>query len=235
MSAKQTSSLSEVKQIMTAHIMYNSDNDDVQVPYIWYNRGDGVFLTWMEFLYPYTKNKDIFLNSAQATDQASYGATCTTSANPKVVSHYTMPMWIPYDFWNWWGTVMFSGFPVDANPLTGCAANQAARPWAACNGMTHVDEPASTAVLIPGYFVAYNRPSPALESNTIFGSACTTGYDPTKGTTSQVQVFRNGANYGMADGHAKWFATTNMNGNASRGHVYQGSTYPSSPYMIVEE
>jgi len=235
LAAKQTASLSETKQVMTAEIMYNTDADDNQVPYLWYNRGDGVYVTWMEFIYPYTKNAGIFLHNAASTSQGDYGATCASTANPKVVSHYIMPLWIRYDYWNWWGTVMFAGFPIDDNPLTGCAAGMAGRPFAACKGMTRVDEPANVAVLIPGYFVTYNRPSPAAESNTIFGSACTTGFDPTKGATSQVQVFKNGANYGMADGHSKWFQTQNMNGNASRPHSYGGANYPSSPFMVIEE
>jgi len=231
MAAKQTSSLSEVKQIMLAHMMYNNDNDDVQVPFIWYNRGDGVYLTWMEFIYPYTKNAAIFTNTAQSLAATTFSTGCSSTANPKVMSHYTMPMWVPYNYWTWWGVAMFCGFPVDANPASGCASGG----QQACAGMTHVAEPASVAAVIPGYFIDYDRPAPAAESNTIFGSACTTGFDPTKAATSNVQVFHNGANYGMADGHAKWFATTNMNGNGSRPHLYAGGTYPSSPYMIIEE
>jgi len=233
LAAKQTSSLSEVKQIMTSEIMYNTDNDDVQVPYLWYNRGDGVFITWMEMLYPYTKNKSIFLHNAASTSQGAYGATCTSTSSPTVMSHYIMPLWFNYQYWSWWGTVMFGGFPIDDNPLSNCSVGLPT--YGACKGMTHVDEPASATVLVPGYFVSYYRPAPALESNTQFGSACTTGFDPTKGATSAVQVFKNGGNYGMADGHAKWYVTTNMNANASRPHPYGGSNYPSSPYMVVIE
>jgi len=231
LAAKQTSSLSEVKQLMTAHIMYNTDYDDNQVPYLWYNRGDGVYLTWMEFIYPYTKNKSIFLHTAASTNQSAYGSPCSTSANPVVMSHYCFPMWINYQYWNWFGTVMFAGFPVDANPASGCTVPA----WGACKGMTRVDEPADTTVLIPGYFISYYRPAPAPESNTEFGSACTTGFDPTPTNSTAVDVFKLGGNNGMADGHAKWFLSRNFNGNASRPHIYAGGTYPSSPFMVVEE
>jgi prepilin-type N-terminal cleavage/methylation domain-containing protein/prepilin-type processing-associated H-X9-DG protein len=237
LAAKQTSGLSENKQITLANIMYTNDYDDTQVPYLWYQRSDGVYLTWMEWVYPYVKNTSLFLNSAQSTNQSAYGSPCSAGFNPKVVSHYVMPMWIDYQYWSWWGTVMFCGFPIESNAITDAPGQECATlpPWGTCTGFTRVPEPASVALIIPGYFVDYDRPAPAPESNTQFGSACTVGFDPTKGANSTVQVFRNGNNYGMADGHAKWYATTNMNANASRPHPYGGGTYPSSPYMVIEE
>jgi len=241
-SAKQTASLNSQKQIITSQIMYDTDNDDVAVPFVWYNRGDGVYLTWMEMINPYIKSKDLFINPGASQSQSAYGVNCGTAAttNPKVTSNYCMPMWIPYEYWNWFGTIMFAGFPVEENAISGCTAAGVAPYGGACLGATHVDEPANVSVVVPGYMVTYNRAAPALESNTQFGSACTTGFAPqhTVGgypIDTSIQVFRAGGNYAMADGHAKYFSTMNMNGNASRVHTIGTTNYPSSPYMVVKQ
>jgi prepilin-type N-terminal cleavage/methylation domain-containing protein/prepilin-type processing-associated H-X9-DG protein len=239
-SAKQTASLSSQKQIMMSHIMYATDNDDTQVPFLWYNRGDGVYVTWMEFVNPYVKNKDLFLSNAMSNDPNTFApGTCTPTSSPKVTSHYCMPLWLPYLYWGWFGTTMFCGFPSELNGASsGYISGYCTLAYAACTGFTRVENPANTSVTVPGYMISYNRPSPAPESNTQFGSACITGFGPQHGTSlpdPNIQVFRAGGNYGMADGHAKWFSTNNMNGNASHVHVYAGSNYPSSPFMIVRE
>lgn len=240
MSAKQSSSLSNNKQVTLSHIMYAGDYDDTQLDYLWHNRGDGEWTTWMEIVYPYVKNKGVFLNPGQSESPGTYVPTLTTtcpSANPRVSSHWVTPMWIKYDYWNWFGTVMFAGFPVENNASTAGACGQAAitaRPWSACRGFTTVDQAAQTALVIPGYMVSYERP---IANNNIFGWPCITGfgpYFPPNGpVNTQIQVYREGGNYGMADGHSKWFSVRNMNGNSSKVHVYGGANYPSSPYMVI--
>jgi prepilin-type N-terminal cleavage/methylation domain-containing protein len=240
-SAKQTAALSNVKQIIVSEIMYDGDYDDTQLPYVWYNRGDGsgVYLTWMELVNPYAKNSQVFLNPGQSTDQGTYGVNCGSTG--KITSHYVMPLWIRYEYWNWWGTVMFAGFPLESNPFTAypggpCDPNTlGSRPWSSCTGATRVDEPANTAVLIPGYFASYKDPT----NSTTFGSACTTGFAPTHNlpdpVDERVQAYRKGNVYAMADGHAKYFQSVNFNGNASRPHLYGGGTYPSSPFMVIKQ
>jgi hypothetical protein len=234
LSAKRAASLSEVKQIGTSYAIYMGDNDDHMLPYLWYNRGDGVFITWMEMLHPYGKNKEIYLHNAAPTDQASYGESCDTTANPKVVSHYVMPMWINYSYWDWFGTVMWSGFPAQANNQTTCSGD-----YVGCVEVANVEGPSNTAVLIPGYFITYNRPAPALESTSIFGAACTTGFAPDAQTPptalqKSVHVFADGANYGMADSSAKWMPTKRFNKDNSRVFAFEGDNYQASPYMFVK-
>ena len=105
-SAKQTSSLSNNKQVTLAHIMYCGDFDDTQIDYVWHNRGDGEWTTWMEIVNPYVKNKGVFLNPGQSESPTTYAAAATCpSANPRVTSHWVTPLWIKYDYWNWWGTI----------------------------------------------------------------------------------------------------------------------------------
>lgn len=234
MAAKKTTSLSEVKQIGTCNAIYHADNDDHMVPYVWYNRGDGVYLSWMEMLHPYAKNAQIYLHPAAATDQTSYGAACTTTANPKVVSHYCMPLWNPYNYYNWFGVVMWSGSPEQGNAQTSCAGT-----YTGCTEDSQVEGPSGASVLIPGYFITYNRPAPALESNTTFGSSCTTGFapyttDPPDSVRKAVQVFNDGGNYGMADTSARWMPTKRFNKDNSRVFNFSGFNYPASPYMFVK-
>jgi prepilin-type N-terminal cleavage/methylation domain-containing protein/prepilin-type processing-associated H-X9-DG protein len=238
-SAKQTSSLSNNKQVTLAHIMYVADYDDTQLPYLWHNRGDGEWITWMEMVNPYVKNKGVFLNPGQSEGKGTYTTGCTSAPNPKVTSHWITPMWIPFEYWNWWGTAMLSGFPIEQNVDTQSACVVAGRPMRACAGFTRVDQPASVALVIPGYMIAYER----LNTNNQFGWPCQTGFAPMHGPAPlgtfavdrNIQVYRDGGNYGMADGHAKWFSTYNMNGNASKTYAFGGFNYPASPFMVIKE
>ncbi len=231
-SAKATASLSSVKQIMTSIVMYNSDNDDMQVPGLWYDRGDGYWNSWMEMVYPYIKNKDIFINPSCPKSYSSYGVTGVPTTSV-VVSHYIWAGWVPYNYWDWWGTVMFAGFPIPNNPAN--AGTCGSLPWwATCTDFSNVADPANSAFIVPGYYVA----SPV--QGMAFGDAWTTGLSPDHGLPNPVDEkfhpFRQGANYGMVDSHAKWYSSKNMNGNASRPHMAGSSgPYPSSPFMVVME
>jgi prepilin-type N-terminal cleavage/methylation domain-containing protein len=237
--AKQSSSLSNVKQIMTGVHIYIGDYDDTGIANIWQNRGDGEWTTWMETLNPYVKNRDIFRDPSGRKTPAELGiTTCTGAPNAQVVSNFVMVNWIRHDYWNWWGTIMFAGFPVQptaANSGPGGTCDTSARPWATCAGFTNVEEPSRTAYLIPGYMVTY--PRTAARNNT-FGWPCTTGFAPFHGkpdpVDEKIQVHKKGGNYGMVDSSAKWFPSVRMNGDSSRPFNYSGANYPSSPYMVVK-
>lgn len=115
--AKQTSSLSNVKQLMTSVLIYNGDYDDNTMTELWQNRGDGEWTTWMETLLPYVKNTQIFLDPGGTTDKNAVGVTgCTSVAGARVFSNWAMINWIRYDYWGWWGTTLFGGFPVAPTP-----------------------------------------------------------------------------------------------------------------------
>jgi prepilin-type N-terminal cleavage/methylation domain-containing protein/prepilin-type processing-associated H-X9-DG protein len=234
--AKKAGSINNTKQIMTAHAIYMQDYDDRQVPWVWYNRGDGVFIAWMEMIYPYAKNKEIFLSPGGPTNRTAYTTGCTAAPQAFVFAMYTLPMWNPYNYWNWFGVVMYAGSPSPQGPAnTTCtAAWLAARPWAACRGIEGVDEVANTAFMVEGYFVAYKRPAPALEANTIFGTACTTGF-ATAALPINTNIWRynEGGIFGFADGHAAWLSARNFHGNNSATHDYGGFLYPASPFMRV--
>ncbi|MDK3160471.1 hypothetical protein QPK87_28520, partial [Kamptonema cortianum] len=238
----QTSSLSSVKQLGTSQQIYMADYDDNTVPYLWYNE-NSVWITWMEMAHPYAKNTQIYLNPAQTTSPTTYSTGCAPASNPTVVSHYVMPLWIHFSYWNWWGTAMASGFPITPNAITSAPgqvcdpAILAANAYRACVAPAHVEGPSTTTVLVPGYFISYKRPAPAPEAAYQFGSACTTGFGPDPADQNQlnnIQVFRKGGNYGMVDTSARWYASNNMNKNNSRTYTGGPAPIPASPYMQVK-
>lgn len=247
-SALQTVALSNTKQILHGHQMYAENNNLEQVPYIWYNRGGGVWVTWMELVNPYVKSPDVFINAAQSKDFRKYGlgASCPQASGGVTVSHWTMPQWLPYDNWNWFGVSMMSGFPVmrqapgATTGATVCTNSwiQASPNLRACKSFTKVDEPANTVSLVAGIYVSFKRPN-GPERDLVFGSGCTTAFGATSGASQStisknVHVFNNGNNYGFADGHAKWYSVREMNtNNSARYWVTATSSMPASPYMKV--
>lgn len=241
LSAKQTSSLSQIKQIGTGLQIYMGDHDDSTVPYLWYNRGDGVFVSWMEMTDPYIKNTEIYMNPAMSRTATTFSTACTPTAAPTVVSHYVMPSWIRTSYYTWFGgTNMDAGFPIESNAITQAAgqpcdpAALAANAYRACIRTANVEGPSNTAILVPGYFIAYKRPAPAPEANTKFGSACITGIGPDPANAAQlrdIQVFRGGGNYGFADSSAKYYRSAKMNKDNSRTVTVANTTIPASPYM----
>jgi len=226
--ARQTSCLSNIKQIMTGVKMYTQDYDEQSLPG-WYtvnSNGSGTYYCWQELTLPYIKNLDIFQCPSAPRAVGSYGNPCGT--NSKVVSTYIYPQWLPYSYWNWFGTVMFAGFP-DPN------GNDCPNPWQACLGTEFVNSPAESVYLIEGYEINYyanagNGPNPS--NWPTMGSACTIGLGTD--TTSQTYWRHTaGDTFAFCDGHAKWIKGSNFftNNSSKTGGVYSG--YPQSPVMRV--
>ncbi|MGV3617448.1 MAG: prepilin-type N-terminal cleavage/methylation domain-containing protein [Fimbriimonas sp.] len=239
--AKKTASLSSVKQIATAGAIYMGDNDDQYTPHYNYNRGDGVYITWMEMLYPYAKNTEIFINNAASKSKAEFTTACAT-AEPTVVAHYIYPGHFPWSYYAWNSTTtMAAGFPITPNEITTAAggpcsaAALAADQFKTCTAPANVEGPSSTVLIVPGYYVSYFRKTGGLESNTKFGSYCTQGIsiNPAAALSKKVHVFNDGANYGMVDTSAKFFLTNKMNRDNSRNIEMNGYTLRSSPFMQV--
>ena len=109
--ARAASCLSNMKQIMTGVKMYTQDYDEVSL-WSWYlPRPGGGFNTWMEMVYPYVKNRDLFICPSAPKDRTAYTAACAGTAElpGKLVSTYIFPGWIRYTYYNWFGTIMFAG------------------------------------------------------------------------------------------------------------------------------
>jgi prepilin-type N-terminal cleavage/methylation domain-containing protein/prepilin-type processing-associated H-X9-DG protein len=216
--ARQTSCLSNMKQIMTGAKMYDQDYDE-QSFWGWYNSaGNGTNLSFPELVLPYTKNQDIFLCPSAPKTAATYSTACGTQS--KLVSTYIYPSWLYYNYWNWFGTVMFAGFP-NPNPATCTQAYQS------CVGVEFVSYPAESAFLMEGYLINYYP-----VANTTMGSACTIGLG-TDTTDQKYWRHTQGMVFAFCDGHAKWLKGDNFmkNNSATTGGAYAG--YPQSPYMRV--
>lgn len=220
--ARAASCLSNMKQIMTGVKMYVQDYDEQSFWNWYYPRPTGGFNTWMEVIDPYVKNTGIFMCPSAPKDRASYTTGCT--AGGQVVSTYIYPGWIRYTYYNWFGTVMFAGFP------TPNAAN-CVNPWDVCTGTEFTASPAQTAYLMEGYLVAYMP-----YQDTKFGSACTTGFFlDTDTNTKNGWRHNEGGNLAYADSHVKYVKSrTFFKDNTSRAN-YAGAQYPQSPHMRVGE
>jgi len=77
--ARQTSCLSNITQITYAHMMYVSDNDEFLPNFVYGTTSRPIL--WTEFLYPYTRNRQI------------YRCPSATSLGQSIVSDYGLGTW----------------------------------------------------------------------------------------------------------------------------------------------
>jgi prepilin-type N-terminal cleavage/methylation domain-containing protein/prepilin-type processing-associated H-X9-DG protein len=232
--ARTASCGSNMKQIMTAVKMYTQDYDEQSPYYVWFNRGDGVFLVWQEFVNPYIKNAGIWICPSAPKNVSDFTTGCT-GAPSWVVSSYCWPGWIGYEWYNWFSgqgnippnNIMLAGYPA---PAYGCSSGRA---WCRAVGTEFTENPAEAAFLVEGYMIAY-RPDPGTpQANTTFGSACTTGF----GLPPDKKFYRHneGQNVGFCDGHMKWIQGLNYMTNkpyvTQNGGVVAGQR--QSAYMRV--
>ncbi|HVK03364.1 MAG TPA: DUF1559 domain-containing protein [Armatimonadaceae bacterium] len=220
--ARQTSCLSNMKQIITGVKMYTQDYDE-RGPFDWYTPVAGN-PTWMESVYPYVKNNAIWVcpsSTGEKSDFPTLSGSCNGAATR--VYSYTWLSWIPYNYYDWWGTVMFAGFPTENEAV--CSPS----PWAACRGIEAVEEPANSAYIFEGgYYVAYYP-----TANTQLGSACTTGLETTPANYKHFYRHSSGGNVAYADGHVKYAKDVGFMQNASARTTGSYSGYPASPHMRV--
>lgn len=79
LSAKKTTSISNVKQVALAGVMYAGDYDDTSVPLYWFDPAElqlpstQGFYYWSVLLLPYTKNEKIFLCPQDTYDEPFLG------------------------------------------------------------------------------------------------------------------------------------------------------------------
>jgi prepilin-type N-terminal cleavage/methylation domain-containing protein/prepilin-type processing-associated H-X9-DG protein len=217
--ARQTSCLSNMKQIMLGVKMYDQDYDENSLPgwYV-YNPQLGAYDTFCELLLPYIKNTQIFICPSAPKLVSAYSTVCGTTG-VSVVTNYIYPQWLYYNYWNWFGTIMFAGFP---GSNSGCYG-----PYGGCLSTEFVNYPAESAFLMEGYLIAYT-PVTGLQ----MGSACEIGFDNNLANTA-IWRHNTGMNFAFCDGHAKWLKGSNFMGNNSdtTGGTYSG--YPQSAFMRV--
>ena len=180
--ARQTSCLSNLKQIGLAMLQYCQDYDE-RFPGLYYDTGlgdtrlidgfpggpGGKFITWAEQIYPYAKNTQMFqcpdLPLSKSTDMESYFAFPTAySANYSIIAQ------------------------VMANSLK----------------LASITNPSTCMMVGDGVKMLDMRQSPAGLVNLYMGVV--TGTWPMTNTyyTLQARRHNNGFNFCYADGHAKW-------------------------------
>ncbi len=209
--ARQTSCLSNVKQITLAALMYSGDYGEGQMM-VWVYNGT-YWATWCEIINPYVKNSQAFRCPSGAETPAGYGYG--GSAN-QIATDYCWPSWITYSYWNWWGTIMFAGFPVPGGTAQ-------VNPWDYSNSMTLSKNVADAAWLVPGFVATYSGYGE-------FGSAATTQFNPTY-DNKMIWRHNDGENIGFCDGHAKWVSGQDFNTNSSARTTGNYAGYPCSPFM----
>ncbi len=216
--ARSASCLSNVKQIVLGAKQYTSDYDEKWLADLWIpHNGIGAWGTWMEQQKAYVKNTQIYLcPSAQATP----GFFGYTGAANRVASTYCWPGWIAYDYYDFFGTIMFAGFPV--GELRPADPN---RPWGYWANIEFSRHPAKATFLLEGYMITYD-PVAGLD----FGSAATTGFDPNPANTA-FHRHQEGMNTGYCDGHAKWLKAADFWRNNTELTVGVYAGYPCSPFM----
>ncbi len=226
--ARTASCQSNLKQIATGNQMYMQDDDEQAFQNLRYpidsanNR-----ITWMEMVNPYIKNEQVFKCPSAPRSVGEWGL-----AGNRLAADYIWPMWIPYDYYRWFGDVgnpgngviMFAGFPCHSTCPFGRNV-----PWSPKIGPLQADKPAESILIVEGATSTY-YPS-TNNTNLLFGSFANAGvcYDGDK------KCFRHneGHNVAFCDGHVKWIHTKKYNRDNSARHRYAGGSYPQSPVMQV--
>ncbi|MBI5831012.1 MAG: prepilin-type N-terminal cleavage/methylation domain-containing protein [Armatimonadetes bacterium] len=215
--ARQSSCSSNLKQVLTGVRMYSADYDELWAP-DWATPSGVGYASWMELAGPYVKNQQVFLCPSAPRDPAAYDGV---GGPYRVAANYCWASWLPFDYYNWWGTAMFAGFPTGSASF----APGSAPPWGHYAGPEQSVHPSAAALLVEGYYFTFD-PVPGFA----FGSAATCGFDP---SPNPAAFFRHtgGFNLGYCDGHVKWAGGDDFYANSldSTEGAYAG--YPCSPYM----
>ena len=238
--AKKTQTLSNLKQLSTANLMYSSDYDDKLSASFRFDRSSqdcfvginwGTFHAWTEFIYPYVKS---------GGQNGDYNASNAVNGNGLFVD----PVWrftaptkdakggtVPADYVNTPPDV--SLYPFNSylpnnrlqthNMFAGCS-------WAGATAdapasQTEIDKVSNVIMIGQGY---QQTDTYGLEvgvwqpGNAIFDT-----------DWSKRLPQRNGMGYGFADGHAKWFASS-KDAWYSEDPAYAGNTSNSQGGYLPE-
>ena len=183
--ARQTSCLSNLKQLGLGLVMYTQDYDEKFPTYYWGegNSGQANSCTWWAGAYPYVKNIQIY--------------ACPSSS---IQWHNTFQVWINFH-------PEFAG-----NPSINYGYNELMGNVATGVPLAQMSHPAETVVLadccsswIGGYW-SLTFPTRALLGRVAYANGITAPCCP---ATAGSTVHNGGSNIAFADGHSKWYALNN--------------------------
>jgi prepilin-type N-terminal cleavage/methylation domain-containing protein/prepilin-type processing-associated H-X9-DG protein len=176
--ARQTSCLSNTKQIMLGELMYIQDYDET---HSWTWGWDPTWVPWHQQIDPYVKNQQLWKCPSDPYDRGSTNGV----RNPPV--SYSQNFRWPQNGWNWdSGSPSWLMSPVSSAEAT--ITNPATTIFMAerQNGYHQWAQGWATEVFCEGYGEFYAKSASGVE-------------------TGSALVHSRGSNYGFCDGHAKWY------------------------------
>ncbi|HWD38925.1 MAG TPA: prepilin-type N-terminal cleavage/methylation domain-containing protein [Fimbriimonas sp.] len=179
--AKKTADLSNVKQLVLGTLMYNNDNDDAN-PFCW---GWGPsWMPWHQQTESYVKNIPIWKSPVDNWGRGTEGGdpTCIMGAPTRGVT-YSMNFTWPAGSWGW-------SDGDEQNQMSPTSNNGGAT-------MTSVPAVASTILIAP-------RPNWYHQWCEGWATEVFFNYDEFNMQGGGANMFNNGTNYGLCDGHAKF-------------------------------
>lgn len=185
--ARQTSCLSNVKQLMLGLLMYVQDYDERFPNYYWGEgrAGNPNSATWFRGIYPYVKNTQLYQCPSSAADGA-----------------HTWGVWLTGPF--------ASGFHMDYG------YNEIIANWGGAVSLGRLKYPAETVVIadcrtsswLGGYWRSGNRAFlrriAFAEPRGYVGCGCPPNDSYVPSSPEDHTRHNGGSNIGFADGHAKW-------------------------------
>ncbi len=246
--ARQTSSASNMKQIMLGVLQYAQDYDgSIPDQGISVQNPGGVWVSWMEMVHPYVKSTQIFIDPSMSTEPGTYTASATFSnaANYQVVSHYFWDFLNPYLYYTTPSSPTggsFRGAPLPCTQRGPDVFGQRCVSHAAATGsgvkltptLDDVELPAQATFLTPGYMIASKTVRPQAPAFGAIGALGKTSVKFGSSATNQNDVniypYNKGMNFAYCDGHVKWVAANDMVTNHS-ARTEDG--YPSSVHQRI--
>jgi prepilin-type N-terminal cleavage/methylation domain-containing protein/prepilin-type processing-associated H-X9-DG protein len=203
--ARQTSCLSNEKQIMLGTMQYSQDYDEIN-PYVYGQAGSS---NWMQLIYPYVKNTGIFKcpsdSYSRGTNEKDANGNNLPGA-PIPVSYSEVLIW-----GDWGGTFSFSNSTL-ASITSPSSTIAIAERW---NGY-HMYDPGWAADVACTPDDGHGEFTPS-NATGLFSAAAHTG----------------GSNYGFADGHAKWLMFDQTMKQQGSEPVYNDPRYTGINGWIV--
>ena len=187
--ARQSSCLSNTKQLGLGLVMYAQDYDEKFPTYLWGegNSGQGNSCTWFGGIFPYVKNIQIY--------------ACPSSNN---TGHNTHQVWINFDpnFPDVGSVINYGYSEMIGNLSGGCKIGR-------------FQYPAETVVLADcssswiGGLWSIPFPDRALLLRVAWAEGFACGCPPPNPQATGTARHNGGANIAFADGHSKWFTASN--------------------------
>jgi len=211
LAAKKTVDLSSNKQLTLGIMMYGNDFDDAY-PFCW--GWGGSWTPWHQQVDPYVKNVALWKSPVDNWNHGTEGtdATCIPGAPARPVTYsmnYTSPAFVN-NTGTWWGP---GSEQCDMSPTCDSGATSE----------TAVPQVASTILMAP-------RPNWYHQWCEGWATDMFFNYQEFNMVGGGATMFNNGTNYGLCDGHAKFFtkdATLKAQGNQSS--TPKPSYWPSDP------